>query len=186
MNKTTLHTALLTIPVVTGAFAASAVLSPVAAEECNAETDLQGTVTRNQATVTNHSTNDACVYDATFASYNSPKDPETTGWIEAQTLHDSKTVKVKAGETVTLTVKDDVPACFVQTDLVRTDKAWEKPYYRTAMDIDVYKVKDNCAVAESKTPVQLAQTGDSLPLYAALLAGIVTLFSGLLLRKVGK
>lgn len=186
LNKTKLSITLLTAPVVTGVFAASAILSPVAAEECNIDVDLQGSVTKNEATVTNHSKNDACVYDATLAVYESPKEPETTGWIEAQKLVGSKTVSVKAGETVNIKVEGKGSSCWYQSDLIRGNKVLETPYYRTAMDVDVYKTTDECKVVESKTPEKLAQTGGSLPLFAALIAGAITLFSGLLLKKANK
>lgn len=208
MNKNKLIISLATLPVVTGAFVASAVLNPAAATyECDAEKDLQGTVTRNEATVTNHSTNEKCAYDATLAVYDSPKEPETTGWIEAQTLIGSKTINVKAGETVTIKVEGTGPSCWNQSDLIRGTGVITPPVYRTAMDTDVYKVKENeCKTTttttttnnnespkggSSSTPTsvtasQLAPTGDSIVVLSFLLAGFATLFAGLFLRKAGK
>lgn len=206
MKKNTLIISLATLPVVTGVLLGSAIFSPAAANECDAEKDLQGTVTKNVATVTNHSTNEQCAYDATLAVYDSPKEPETTGWIEAQTLIGSKTVNVKAGETVTFKVEGTGPSCWNQSDLIRGTGVVTPPVYRTAMDTDVYKVKENecktttttTTTTNNNTPAggssnptsvtasQLAPTGDSIVVLSFLLAGFATLFAGLFLRKAGK
>ena len=202
---------LLTLPVATGAFLAVASLSPVAANECSAETDLQGTVTRNEASVTNYSTSD-CSYDATLAIYDSPKTPETYQWIESQKLIGSKTVTVKAGETVSIKVDGTGPSCYMQSDLIRGSEVMEVPYYRNAMDVDVYSVScttttttttnndstnntttnnvtnNNVTNNNSVTAVaeKLAATGDAAVIFSFLLAGIATLAAGLFLRKAGK
>jgi hypothetical protein len=186
MNAKQTFTTLLTLPVITSAFLASATLSPVVADECNAEKDLQGNVTKNEATVTNHSTNDACKYDATLAVYESPKEPETYHWIEEQKLIGSKSINVKAGETVTLKVDGTGSACWVQSDLFRGTEVLTPPVYRTAMDVDVYKVKDDCTKVEAASVERLAPTGDVLVVYSLILAGFATLIAGLFLRKAGK
>lgn len=181
MNKTKLALTLAAVPVVAGAFLASAVLSPAfASKDCNIDVDLQGTVTKNEASVTNHSKNDACVYDATLAVYESPQEPETHGWIEAQKLIGSKTVSVKAGETVKLKVDGKGSSCWYQADLIRGKKVLTPPVYRTAIDVDVYKIDGECKVVESKN---LAQTGNSFGVLGFLAAGAVALFAGLRLRK---
>jgi hypothetical protein len=117
-------------------------LSTVSAHpaECDMEKDLQGTVHQNHASVTNYSTNPSCSYDATLAIYDSPQEPNTFGWIDAQTLIDSQSVHVNAGQTVEITVSGTGASCWNQSDLVRTNEAWEKPYYTDAMATDVYKV----------------------------------------------
>lgn len=196
--------AFLTLPVITGGLLASASLTPVYAsqDECNAEVDLQGTVSRNVATVTNHSQNDSCVYDATLAVYDSPKEPETYGWIEAQKLIASKSVSVKAGETITITVDGSGPSCYYQSDLIRGKEVFETPYYRNAMDVDVYQDKSTCkneevtptptttpnneTKTETKVTEKLASTGDIALVYSFILAGFATLAAGLFLRKAGK
>lgn len=212
MNKNKTIASLLTLPVATGAFLAVASLSPVLAteNECNAETDLQGTVTRNEATVTNYSTSD-CSYDATLALYDSPKTPETYQWIEEQNLVGSKTVTVKAGETVTIKVDGTGPSCYMQSDLIRGSEVMETPYYRNAMDVDVYSVScttttttNNDSTSNNTTTnnvtnnnvtnnnsvstvaEKLAATGDATVIFSFLLAGIATLVAGLFLRKAGK
>lgn len=137
LNKKLIATTVLTLPVFGAMFFANAPLA-YSGKSCNAEVELQGTVTRNHATVTNYSAH--CSYDATFAIYDSPQEPDTYRWIDMQTLIASKTVNVKPGETVEITVEGKGPSCLNQSDLVRESKAWEKPYYRNAMDTDVYKV----------------------------------------------
>ncbi|MGB2787765.1 MAG: hypothetical protein WBC13_00375 [Dokdonella sp.] len=211
MNNKKSIVSLLTLPVATGAFLAVASLSPVLAteNECNAETDLQGTVTRNEASVTNYSTSD-CSYDATLALYDSPKTPETYQWIESQKLIGSKTVTVKAGETVSIKVDGTGPSCYVQSDLIRGSEVMEVPFYRNAMDVDVYSVScttttttnndstnntttnnvtnNNVTNNNSVSTVteKLAATGDAAVIFAFLLAGISTIAAGLYLRKAGK
>lgn len=202
MNTNNLIVTLLTVPVIAGAYFGSAVLSQVTADECNAEIDLQGTVSRNEATVTNHSQNDACVYDATLAVYDSPKEPETYGWIEAQTLIGSKSVKVKAGETVTLKVEGNGPSCNAQADLIRGTEVLTPPVYRNAMDVDVYKTNEGKCTTTEVTPTpeskvggvsatnttvnKLAATGDAAATYGFILAGALSLLAGFFLRKTAK
>jgi hypothetical protein len=125
---------------------ASFLLAPIAEAypSCDALTDLQGSVSQNQASVTNYSTNPHCVYEATLAVYDSPKEPDTYGWIEAQTLIGSKTVKVAAGETVSITVEGDGPSCVRQSDLIRGSEVFTPPTYRMAMATDVYRT-GNCS-----------------------------------------
>lgn len=139
MNKKVFTLPLLTLAL--GIFGLFGLASDVSAyPECNKLVDLQGKVSKNTAEVTNYSKNPACVYDATLAIYDSPKEPNSANWIEAQTLLGSKSVKVNPGETVTLTVDANGSACWRQADLVRLSEAWEKPYYANAMDTDVYRV----------------------------------------------
>src|SRR6266446_6852673 len=64
---------------------------------CNDEVDLQGSVSKNAATVINYATNPDCSYDATLAVYDSPLAPNSYGWIAAQTLIGSKSVTVAPG-----------------------------------------------------------------------------------------
>jgi hypothetical protein len=189
MKNNTLIISLITVPVIAGAFLSTAVLSQVSADDCNAQIDLQGSVTRNQASVTNHSTNSACSYDATLAVYDSPQEPETNGWINAQTLIGSKSVNVKPGETVSLTVDGTGSSCWNQADLIRGTEVLTPPVYRDAMDTDVFKVNENnCKTAvggasATQSTTQLASTGDSIFTYAVMLAGVVTLLAGMLLKK---
>jgi hypothetical protein len=83
--------------------------------------------------------------------YDSPKKENEYGWIEAQTLIGSKTVKVKPGETVEITVEGDKESCLNQSDLIRGSKVFTPPYYRNAMDVDVYS-DSSCEVKETPTP----------------------------------
>ena len=117
---------------------------------CNIDVDLQGSVKANHGTVTNYSKNSTCVYNATLAVYDSPREPQSAGWIEAQTLIGSKTVSVKSGETVDITVDGQGPSCFSQSDLVRGSEVVTPPYYWNAISVDVYKV--SCGGQVTPTP----------------------------------
>lgn len=199
-----------------GAYLSTAAISHVYANPtCNAEVDLQGTVTRNEASVTNYSQNSDCTYDATLAVYDSPQEPDTYGWIEAQKLIGSKTVSVKSGETVTLKVDGKGPSCWNQSDLIRGKDVWTPPVYRNAMDTDVYKVgtcettpTPTCTPTPTTTPgptatptpengntptptptkVQgsLAPTGTTGLIYILILAGVASLITGMVLKRFSK
>jgi hypothetical protein len=184
---------------------------PVFANENTCDTsatDLQGSVSRNEATVTNHSTN--CDYEASLALYESPKEPETYGWIEAQKYIGSKSVTVKAGQTVTLRVDYSSSACFFQSDLIRGGEGSvirkDAPAYRTAMDVDVYSQScvtptptpgnpgtgggDNSTTTTNNVVTtvteKLAKTGDAALVYAFVIAGFATLAIGFFMRKAAK
>jgi hypothetical protein len=108
-------------------------------DECNIDVDLQGSVSGNHATVRNWSLNPVCEYQATLAVYDSPKDPDTDGWIEAQTLIGSKTVPVSQGATVDIIVEGEGSSCWKQSDLVRGSEVKTPPYYSNAMAVNVYQ-----------------------------------------------
>jgi hypothetical protein len=120
--------------------------------DCNASVDLQGHVSGNSAQATNYSTNPSCTYDATLAVYDSPKTPETEGWIEAQTLIGSKTVSVPAGQTVDITVEGTGSSCWNQADLIRGKDVLTPPTYSNAVAVDVYAVSCGSQISETPTP----------------------------------
>lgn len=130
----------------------------VSNQECKIEADLQGSVSQNSASVTNYSQNPNCEYEATLALYNSPQQPGSPRWIDAQTLIGSKTVLVKAGETVNITVEGDSDGCWIQADLIRGRHVLEPPVYVNAMAVDVYsqecegQVDSITSVMPSPTP----------------------------------
>ena len=229
LNKKLIASTFFILPVFGAMFFANA---PVAytSESCNADVELQGTVSHNHAKVTNYSQNSSCVYDATLAVYDSPQEPDTYGWIDAQTLIGSKTVKVKPGETVEITVEGKGSSCLNQSDLIRGNKVFTPPYYFNAMATDVYKVScgaltptPSCTPTVSETPTPtptgtltptptttpgptatptpgagatptptsavagaLASTGNLGFIYMLVTAGVLSLISGLVLRKFSK
>jgi hypothetical protein len=216
MKKQTTLLTLATLPVIAGTFLATAGITPVYANpSCDINTDLQGHVSKNVATITNYSQNDACVYDASLAVYDSPQAQDSYGWIEAQKLLDHKTVSVKAGETVTVTVNDKGNYCLKQSDLIRGGDVWETPTYRMAMSTDVYQ-SGSCSttptptctptVTPTTTPgatatptpgatatptptgkvAGLASTGNTVAMAILIFAGIASLIGGLVLKRSSK
>lgn len=109
-------------------------------KRCQPEFDLQGSVNKNHATVTNYSIHSECVYEATLALYDAPKKPNTPGWIEKQTLLGSKSVTVHASQVVDLEVVDTGKECWRQVDLIRGTGVLTPPYYADAMAAETYEV----------------------------------------------
>ena len=209
-KKKLLISAAIALPLMGGIFAGVNVPTVYAGNDCNAEVDLQGTVSQNHAKVTNYSQHD-CSYDATLAVYDSPKGEDTYGWIDAQTLIGSKTVNVKAGETVEITVDGKGSSCLNQSDLIRGKDVWTPPYYRNAMDVDVYKVSGSCesvptptmtpgptptptagasastnSSSSSSSTSSFAPTGNTLIVYALVITGAISLIFGMILKKLSK
>ena len=208
LKKNLLISAAIALPLVGGIFSGVTVPTVYAGENCNIEVDLQGTVSQNHAKVTNYSQHD-CSYDATLAVYDSPKGEDTYGWIDAQTLIGSKTVNVKPGETVDVTVDGKGSSCLNQSDLIRGKDVWTPPYYRNAMDVDVYKVSGSCesvptptttpgptptagasastnSSSSSSSVSNFAPTGTTFIMYALIVTGAVSLIFGMILKKLSK
>ncbi len=157
-SKKLIISSLLTLPLLGGIALANAPVASAYDDSCNLQsslTDLQGTVSRNHAKVTNYSNH--CDYKATLVIYDSPKKQDEYGWLEAQTKIGSKTVNVEAGKTVEFSVDVDGPSCLNQSDLIRggEDQIMNPPYYRMAMDADVYS-DDSCEQKTTPTPTPTA------------------------------
>lgn len=144
----------VTLPIIILAIAFLALYSHAAVAdsqtECNIDQDLQGTLNKNHAVVTNYSTNSTCIYKATLALYDVPLAPGTPRWIDTQTLLKSQTVTVDPGKTVEVAVDAMGPSCRVQTDLIRGEDLLEPPFYANAMDVAVYEIA--CAGGEVTPP----------------------------------
>lgn len=203
LSKKLIISTAIALPIFGGVLMANASSVYAGNPECKAEVDLQGSVSGNKATVTNHSKYEECVYDATLAVYDSPQAENTPGWIEAQTLRGSKTVSVPHGQTISFEADlKEGPSCLNQADLVRESKAWDKPHYVNAMDVDIYR-DDSCnVVTATPTPTpgpgatatptpkpgvsSFAPTGNTFMTYMLVLAGVASLIAGIALRRFSK
>lgn len=205
LSKKLIISTAIALPIFGGVLMANASTVYAGNPECKAEVDLQGSVSQNKAKVTNYSKH--CTYDATLAVYDSPQAENTPGWIEAQTLRGSKTVSVKPGETVEFEAElKEGSSCLNQADLVRESKAWDKPHYVNAMDVELYR-DDSCnVVTATPTPgptatptpgatatptpkpgvTSFAPTGNTLMTYVLVLAGVASLITGIVLRRFSK
>lgn len=198
LSKKLIISTAIALPILGVIFMANAPIASADVCTANLYNDLQGTVSRNVATVTNYSKNN-CTYQATLAVYDSPQEPETYGWIDAQTLIGSTTVDVEPGQTVTIKVDGDKASCWNQSDLLRggQNQVLPKPYYWNAMDVDVYS-DDSCKVKVTPTPEatatptpqpgvsSFAPTGNTIMTYMLILAGAASLITGIVLRRFSK
>jgi hypothetical protein len=118
-------------------------------QDCSASRDLNKGIDKNTAWVLNEQS--TCEYEITFALYDSPKQPETSGWIAAQTLIGSVTKKVSPGEKVYFTVPDTGKACARQADLFEGSNVLNPPFYYNNLATSVYTI-GNCGTTPSPTP----------------------------------
>ncbi len=201
-------------------------------QNCNIDVDLQGSVDKNRAAVTNYSKNPACAYEATLAIYDVPQEFNSPRWIDSQTLIGSKTVMVAPDSTIEIEVSDSSQSCRLQSDLIRGKDILQPPFYAYAMDTDLY-TKENCGTVLTPTPTPaptstpaptptptptntptpeptntptpgptatptpvkgevagaqatLAGTGNTVFIYSVIIAGAISLISGLILKKFSK
>lgn len=174
---------------------------------CNIETDLYGEFTGDhyRAFVWNNSENPDCVHNATLAMYEVPQPEGSPLFVDTQRLIRHATQVVKPGEKYELILDSQTDACRIQIDLVRGDVLKEKPYYYNALGAKLIQLKD-CGYVESvratATPVPakgsveaasttmkkgvLAGTGNTTVIYSIIIAGAISLISGMVLKKVGK
>ena len=119
---------IITLPILIASFLQFSAVQVVAGnQDCNASRDLNKGIDKNTAWVLNEQS--SCNYEITFALYDSPKQPETNGWIDAQTLIGSVTKKVNPGEKVYFTISDNGKACTRQADLFEGSNVLKPPYY---------------------------------------------------------
>jgi hypothetical protein len=150
ISKRRLLLTIITLPILIASFLQFSSVQAVAGNEnCNASRDLNKGIDNNTAWVLNEQS--LCEYEITFALYDSPKQPETSGWIAAQTLIGSVTKKVSPGEKVYFTIEDSGKACNRQADLFEGSNVLNPPYYYNNLATSVYTV-GNCGTTPTPTP----------------------------------
>ena len=150
MSKKKLLLTIIALPILIAFFLHFSALYAVAGNEnCNASRDLNKEINKNTAWVLNEQS--LCEYEITFALYDSPKQPETSGWIDAQTLIGSVTKKVGPGEKVYFKIEDSGKACGRQADLFEGSNVLKSPYYYNNLATSVYAI-ENCGTVPTPTP----------------------------------
>lgn len=149
MSKEKLLLTIITLPILIAVFLQFSSTQIFAVnQDCNAARDLNKGIDKNTAWVFNDQS--LCEYEITFALYDAPKKPETSGWIDAQILIGSVTKKVYPGEKVYFTVEDSGKACNRQADLFEGSNVLTPPYYYNNLATSVYGV-GNCGVTPTPT-----------------------------------
>jgi len=122
------------------AFFIAGLFNPASASmKCDAQRDLGRNLSKNSASVKNNSLM-SCSYDVTLALYDSPKEPESFGWIESQSLIGFDTKRVEPGDSVDLFVEDSGQFCYKQADLFLGNHVLSVPIYVNNLATDVYGV----------------------------------------------
>lgn len=146
--------AFFTLPALITAFMSTSYVGKVrAGDECSAVIELDKSIDRNRATVKNNSS--SCEFVVTLALYDSPQEPETIGWILAQTLIGYDTETVKPGETVDFFVEDKGKTCMRQADLFVGSKVLTPPIYVNNLGTDIFRNEGTCVtptVINTPTP----------------------------------
>lgn len=139
---------------------------------CNASQDLDKSLEKNHATVTNFSTN-SCEYEVTLALY----DSTLQGALEDQVYINHVTKTVKPGETVDFLVEDTGKACYKQSDLFLGSEIKKPPYYENNLASNVYEVPcetptvtpeftptpTEVITTETPTPTEIINSGTPIP-----------------------
>lgn len=173
---------------------------------CNIDSDIYGEFGGDyyHAYVWNNSENPDCVHNATLAMYEVPQPEGSPLFVDTQRLIRYATQTIKPGEKYELILDSQTDACRIQIDLVRGDVLKEKPYYYNALGAKLIQLKD-CGYVESvqatATPVPakgsveaasvmkkgvLAGTGNTTVIYSIIIAGAISLISGMVLKKFSK
>ena len=162
MSKKNLLLIIITLPILIASFLHFSAVQVVAGNEnCNASRDLNKEIKGNTAWVLNEQS--MCEYEITFALYDAPKQPETSGWIAAQTLIGSVTKRVSPGGKVYFTIEDSGEACNRQADLFEGSNVLTPPYYYNNLATSVYGV-GNCGITSTPTPtITLTDTPTPAP-----------------------